>query len=280
MSAVLNNGVVSELLRITPEMAELWLEKNNTGERQNRNIRKNLVKNYAEAMTNGLWQINGDTITFDTNGFLVDGQHRLTACVESGMTFETIVCYNVPPESFVTKDIGAPRQPADHLRANGVSYYSLVASALNIHYAYDHGRLASFNGLKLPKYSILDYFSTHENMVRSAAKCNDSKLIPKTQLTFLHYVVSKKHPALADEFVEKCKDGASLQKGDPILLLRNRIVTLKSQRQGQIDRQYVMAIIIKSWNAFLNGAQLNTMRWQRAEAFPKIQMYSKGYTNA
>ena len=66
-----------EIIEITPEMAEQWLKKNPN----NRSIRFATVKSYAKQMLAGDWDITGQAISFDTEGKLIDGQHRLSAII-------------------------------------------------------------------------------------------------------------------------------------------------------------------------------------------------------
>ena len=49
----------------------------------NRNISDMLVLKYAVAMLDGDWHNIGDPIRLDERGRLTDGQHRLSAVVES-----------------------------------------------------------------------------------------------------------------------------------------------------------------------------------------------------
>ncbi|NCC66460.1 MAG: hypothetical protein EOM15_17640 [Spirochaetia bacterium] len=77
----------ARLTRITPEMATRML----SGNKDNRAINKSRVTLYAKAMKEGRWVENGQTIIISTDGFLIDGQHRLTALVAAGVTLEMLV---------------------------------------------------------------------------------------------------------------------------------------------------------------------------------------------
>lgn len=76
---------------ITPETAEVYLAVNN-------NIRPLITRDvtaYANVMRRGEWQLTHQGIAFNEDGFLVDGQHRLAAIVESGVTVRMIVTRGV-----------------------------------------------------------------------------------------------------------------------------------------------------------------------------------------
>lgn len=112
--------------QIDPDTAARLLEGNHL----NREIGPGLVKKMAADMNAGRWLTNGDSIKFDRNGKLVDGQHRLTAVVESGTTLETFVCGGLAPEIFATLDVGKKRTLKDAMKIDGVPNYSAAAAAI------------------------------------------------------------------------------------------------------------------------------------------------------
>jgi hypothetical protein len=80
------NGLPRRMrMMVTPELAKQWLEANT----HNRPLSEELVIAYMVDMLDGRWQYNGDAIRFDHTGRLIDGQHRLHACIEAGVPFET-----------------------------------------------------------------------------------------------------------------------------------------------------------------------------------------------
>ena len=74
-----------ELKNISPEEAARFLEKNTN----NRALTEQQVRYYAQQMKAGEWTYDGQPIRFAEDGQLLDGQHRLTALVESNTTFLT-----------------------------------------------------------------------------------------------------------------------------------------------------------------------------------------------
>lgn len=78
---------------ITPEIATEILERHNP---RNRSVSESTVQSYAVDMKNGRWTSTHQGIAFDTNGDLLDGQHRLWAVVFSGCTIEFWVFRDMP----------------------------------------------------------------------------------------------------------------------------------------------------------------------------------------
>lgn len=106
-----------EYTLVTPKMAEQWLEKQNTSEDdRNRNVRGVKVAAFARAMKEGKWRATHQGISFDENGNLLDGQHRLRAIVSSGVSIWLIVGYNQPRQNMAVIDRGSTRTTGDTLR--------------------------------------------------------------------------------------------------------------------------------------------------------------------
>lgn len=75
-----------ETVTVTPEMAERWLADNP----HNRPIRKERVEELCEKIRSGKWRPSPPIEVFDT-GRLWNGQHRLTAIVQTGCAVELLV---------------------------------------------------------------------------------------------------------------------------------------------------------------------------------------------
>src|SRR5688572_25165711 len=101
--------VTSEIITITPNMAEAMLGKNF----KNRNVSKGLVQAYARDMLSEDWRFTGEAIKFDVTGKLIDGQHRLLACVKAGVNFRSLVLRGLEPEAQEVLDSGRVRTAGD-----------------------------------------------------------------------------------------------------------------------------------------------------------------------
>jgi len=113
--------------KVTPAKAREWLERNNT---RNRNLRPHKVALYADQMTRGQWLMAGDPIRFDSDGTLLDGQHRLAAVVESGKAQYFIIVMGLDPRTFGVMDIGMARTPGDSLGSDVKSGKVSIGSPL------------------------------------------------------------------------------------------------------------------------------------------------------
>ena len=79
---------------ITPKKAKEYLAKNIHNPRHG-NMNRSVIKRYAEDMKAGKWELNGEAIMFDEDGYLKNGQHRLAAIILSGVTVRMCVIRGV-----------------------------------------------------------------------------------------------------------------------------------------------------------------------------------------
>lgn len=105
-----NTEIDTMVVLVTPELANRWLEKNTN----NRKLKKHVVETYVNDMKNGKWSLTGDSITFDEEGVLTNGQHRLTAVVKSGTSQYFNVMKGIAHN--INTDRGASRSVGDNLR--------------------------------------------------------------------------------------------------------------------------------------------------------------------
>jgi hypothetical protein len=96
---------------ITPSLAAEMLN----GNTRNRRLRRSLVLQYAKDMSAGRWLETHQGIAINCDGTILDGQHRLAAIVESGVTQRMLVARGVPASSQVAMDDHARRSCADAL---------------------------------------------------------------------------------------------------------------------------------------------------------------------
>lgn len=96
---------------ITAKQAEDYLKFNTN----NRSLRKALVSQYARDMSAGKWRLTHQGLAFNCDGTLLDGQHRLAAIVQSGVTVQMLVARGVDSRSQLVMDDHAKRSAGDAL---------------------------------------------------------------------------------------------------------------------------------------------------------------------
>lgn len=100
------NELTSSVVSVTPELAKEWLAKNISN---NRKLINKKVNKWAASMQAGEWII-AESIKFDKNGNLFDGQHRLMAVIQASLTIDFLVTVGYDPKAAQVVDIGANRR--------------------------------------------------------------------------------------------------------------------------------------------------------------------------
>lgn len=103
-------------INVTPQIALAWLTSHN---KFNRPLRKSVVAMYVRDMLAGRFLKNGEPITFDWNGQLINGQHRLEAIFQSGVTLEFLIITGLDPTVRMTVDIQIKRTVRDGFELGG-----------------------------------------------------------------------------------------------------------------------------------------------------------------
>ena len=129
--------------KISPATAERYLSFNTA----NRTQAASRILSYANQMAGGKWVDNGETIKFDQDGTLIDGQNRLLAIIRAGKEnpgfegVEMLVVRGLPPVAKDTVDQGKPRSMGDLFKMNGVPNASKVSSTVNRYLDFHSGRV-------------------------------------------------------------------------------------------------------------------------------------------
>lgn len=263
----------AEFSTITPSTAREWLERNIGNYRA---MKPGWVKSLAEDMRNGRWQENGESIKFDLDGKLVDGQHRLAACVRSNVPFRTLVVRGVADD--VNIDTGRSRNLSDLLRRRGEKNYAALSSVLRWVRGYENGTLRTVIGDGSPPtmQELLLVLDRNPLVRDSIATGGTAKhLAPIAMVSAFHFIfTSRSNRETADLFFEKLTKGVDLAEHDPVYLLRQRLLRNVGAK-AKLPRTELAALFIKAWNAWVNGRSLGILRWRgvgpTAEEFPEFE---------
>jgi len=121
---------------IDPASAQRLLESN----RNNRNVYNANVRKMERAHVNNHWKYTGDPIRIDTNGNLLDGQHRLLAAMNTGTTLRVPVVSGLPTSYFEYIDISKPRSARDALALLGTRSPAIIASMVTFLWQLAHDK--------------------------------------------------------------------------------------------------------------------------------------------
>lgn len=271
----------------TPEEAKRILETKNPS---NRRLSQATVRGYVADMLCGNWQLNPDSIKFAANGDLLDGQHRLAACVQSGVPLEAIVTYGASKELMEVLDSGRKRSAADLLKIKGVKNYTKVSTLARAVVAYEE-----CNGSLEAVISNSTMATTSVTNTRIIRRAESDKLIGQCVTAainlnnlkqwgvterlsgFLLYEFSKSTDfETAKTFMAELNSITKAEpEGSPILSARTALSNLRMRCKANPPARIVGAIVIKAWNKWIKGEQCKLITFRAGgatpEAFPSIE---------
>ena len=243
---------------ITPEMAHDLLG----GNTNNRHLHERHVRRLVAALEDGRWRFNGESIKIARDGTLVDGQHRLVACVRTGIPIETLVVHGVDPDAYTTIDIGAKRTTSDALSREGIKNASAVSGALRWILALKSGK-AHIGNIILDPDQVLEEYMKLKNIDASVGVYHTVQhLISPSPAIALHYLFAEKDAPRADDFYSDLSSGIGLRDGDPVLSLRNKLIEakIKNRMKRLVTPSETIALVIRAWNARRTGRRLSLIK--------------------
>ena len=268
----LSNTIKTEIVTITPTIARELLEQNT----RNRKVSRANYGKVLEAMSAGEWELNGEAIKVARDGRILDGQHRLLVSAENDLTFTTLIVYGLESDTQDTMDTGKSRTIADVLAINGYQSAAVLAAVVTGILRWERWglRTATYQGAS--SYQItakqalarLDEEPSLVELIPTALKLRKSGLNSKVA-GILYYVFSSIDQDDADDFFSKLETGESLERGNPILVLRETLLRLRTSVKGQVDSGYTAALTIKAWNKYRNGEEIVNLRFTPGGANPE-----------
>lgn len=244
---------------ITPSTAAQYLQSN-VG---NRPVANGRVEAYAGEMRAGRWLLTGEPIIFD-GVHLLNGQHRLMACIKANVAFETVVVRNVSSQSFAVLDSGLPRSMGHVLHAAGVSNSSMVSATAALVLSYAAGKTTKMDRPR-SRQEILAHVQQHQDRYEHAKKAGNAakyaKLTPSVFAAFGFFAFEHQR---FDEFTSGVLSGANLSGKDPRLALRNWMFA--PTNRGQQRPKF--CAVIKAWNAFTDDQPLTKIYAYTGGVYP------------
>lgn len=103
-------------MEVTPPIALAWLQKHNN---LNRKQRETIKSSYTSDMESDRFAVTGESISFDWNGDLINGQHRLESVFGSGKAMTFVIVTGLDPSIRPLIDIHGKRSIPDGWNLSG-----------------------------------------------------------------------------------------------------------------------------------------------------------------
>lgn len=251
-------------------MAKEYLAKN----MGNRHVIPSAVTNFTHSMLTGEWDApNGEPIIFDTQGVLMDGQHRLHAIIQANKDIPLFVIRGIDAAKRKTIDTGKKRTFNHILMMAGEKHPNILSAGLSWLYSYMNGSiLQRGNHVSFHSFGHAETFLNAHADIRLSLEAG-KKMAPfflPSLGVFLHYLFAQKDRDQADLFAQRIEAGVTKEECQPIYLLRERIIKENMNKKHSTAGNITRAVYgIRAWNAIRSGKDLGSLRFRpEAEYFP------------
>ena len=264
---------------VDPGIAKEILDEGNDG---NRKIRPTKLQQYREEMERKRWRIQ-NTCLLTEFARLIDGQHRLSAIVETGipqvLLFQ-IVDGKDEEAANLAVDGGAIRTLGDTLHFRDVPHSNRVAAFLVHERAYRilQDPSASVNSSKTAYLKLLREVTP--NRIVAAIEVVPRGLATKLGLKqsivdwcAFHYMASD--PVHAELFLQAIMDGDA-NDDKAIFVLREELLRMNGVRKTKGVRTSttdLFHILVKGWNAYFDSQEIKprALHAKAREEFPIVR---------
>lgn len=269
------------LVYITPEIAEHYLSYNT----QNRKESVSSISFLTQQMNKGLFIENGESIVFDKNMKLTDGQHRLMAIIKSGKSYHIPVVKGVNIKSMATYDTGKNRSAADVLSINGFKNANLLSTFIKLINKYEKNGSKASKPLsysrdeQLTNQQILNYCKDNYDWlykiildVTNIYVKSEIKVISKSYFCYMVYMIGGKNPdQMVYEFMKNIY-GLNRTQDTATSYLYSKLYKSKVNKEP-LGFYWVLGMTIKAWNYFIDGnPSVRFFRFSTEQELPKINI--------
>lgn len=165
MAKIVEHQMKFSVVSMTPTWAQELLDKNHP---KNRTPKKNRIEQYARDMVQGYWLLTPEPVCVDVDGWLTNGQNRLSAVIRAGVDVPMSLITGCPKRSIGAQDQGAVRNVLDVARISGspiTSGNNVVAAARAMYYGVRN------MGRSMSNFEVLEFIKVHRQALDFAFEC-------------------------------------------------------------------------------------------------------------
>jgi hypothetical protein len=262
----------TEILLITPKLAANFLERN----KSNRRLNENSINFYADQMSRNQWKLTGQGISFDSDNYLLDGQHRLHAIIKSQTSVKMLVVYEVDRDSFTCYDSGKNRNMTDIFSISEIPNASTVSTAIQFYINLKNNRGVNFSSnlarsRKITRYDCLNEYNKDaefwQECVRVSMRCYKKMRILNLGFTasFVYYSVKEKNKPV--EYVVNFLNqlfGFDSDEFNATKLFRDAVVkdALSTKKMSPVHK---LGLFKKTWNCYVTKRDVKCLKYDERE---------------
>lgn len=235
---------------ITPEMAAEYLRHANPEIKED----KKAVADYAAAMSAEAWVTNGMPIVFDRQGNLLDGYHRLRACVEAGVDFESFIATNADAESLHTIDQHRRRAYTHVLESRGVKNAGAVLRTVSALIRIENGVFGKENKhiswIRLNRVLDANPEIFEATQLAEESRGSHLRMTPRPVLCYMALAAGQRKELRT--FLSALRTPDEYEFNHPGAMVARQFKSLRNLKV-KIDPQWALAISIMAFNDLITG---------------------------
>lgn len=271
--------IETKAVTVTPDVALEYLKANTS----NRTLNTAYVNVLADQMKKGRWKFTGESIKISENNVLLDGQHRLSAIVSSGIALDLLVTTGLSDDVFDALDSGKLRSAGDVLSTVGVENPKKVAAVAKFALLYNRGKYGSVTGGARSSRKS-NYLVTNQDIREFVQNDPDIGDVVEKAMTLsskfkhisfqifggMYYVLNKVDKQKCDQFFDKLVTGVNLMSDDPVYALREKFLRASANHMIKISPIDATFYIAKAWVLFKEDKRALQIRKSKTEKFPVV----------
>lgn len=247
---------------VTRKDAINWLTYNEG----NRSLSPRSVAKYEADMRENAWSITSATIGFDTDGRLIDGQHRLTAMARiPDSEYVMAVMTGLPTDAQRRIDRGRARTHGEQLRMDGVTNGNFVSSSARFRMRWERGDIFSEIHGEISDAQLDMWLESHPDHLKTVTDLYTISrriMAPPRIILAVASRLREINAEQADSFIHDTATGG-LSVGEPTNTLRERFLRARANYETLHERD-VLGWTIQAWNARREGR--GVVRYQRPKS--------------
>lgn len=247
--------VRSETITLTPEVAFQLLEsidKRKDVAIKQRSLNERAIKSYAEQMRGGKWAMNGEPLILSDKGYLMDGQHRCWAVIESNTSIEVLLTVGVSESHMDTIDQNRVRSHSDVLSMTGMTktLSSILATAGQMELRFRHSGTPLSSSKTITPKDVRMLMQETPNLVSCGEWINSvskkSNVYTKSHLAWLQYRFTLVDGEFSQGWLDDLITGANLTEADPRLWIRNK-VNREADKRAKTKPEHRLTWVVAAW---------------------------------
>ena len=253
LSSPPSGSVVREM---PPKLAEFILKEKNP---RNRPINPTKVVGLSKELSQNKWLLNGETLKFSDERFLIDGQHRLEACVRSNTAFIAHIIFGIDKDSFQTIDIGKKRDGSDTLAMMGVPNYRSASTIIRMIIAYENGLTRtpkhgiSNDWIKRKYQDEIDHDLLQESVAVADRLYKTTKWPRGVIGAFFYTCVKKKQREEITKFLDDMCKGIGNKARAPVRFLLENVNRMRIDRDFNLRAHQYSVMLSRAYRNYKNG---------------------------